>query len=111
MVHGIALVVTAVFSITGVLAAARKSMDLFSVTVIGIVTALGGGTIRDVLMDAPVFWLHRTVYLCVALGAAVATFWGARLFQSTYRLWTPRCSHSLETSGALVVNLRNKVKL
>ncbi|MEO0533516.1 MAG: trimeric intracellular cation channel family protein [Cyanobacteria bacterium P01_A01_bin.123] len=86
LTYSVSLLMTAVFSITGVLAAARKSMDLFSIIVIGMVTALGGGTVRDILMDTPVFWLHKTVYLWVALGAAIATFWGARLFNSTYRL-------------------------
>lgn len=86
LTYSISLLMTAVFSITGVLAAARKSMDLFSIIVIGVVTALGGGTVRDILMDTPVFWLHKTVYLWVALGAAIATFLGAQLFHSTYRL-------------------------
>lgn len=86
LTYSVSLLMTAVFSITGVLAAARKSMDLFSIIVIGIVTALGGGTVRDILMDTPVFWLHRTVYLWVALGAAIVTFWATRLLHGTYRL-------------------------
>ncbi|MGP1375408.1 MAG: trimeric intracellular cation channel family protein [Almyronema sp.] len=86
LTYSIGLLATAVFSITGVLAAARREMDIFSIVVIGVVTALGGGTIRDMLMDAPVFWLRNTLYLWIAIAAALLTFFGARLFHTTYRL-------------------------
>ncbi len=52
----------AVFAITGVLAAARQDMDLLSLIVIGVVTAIGGGTLRDLMLDAPVFWLEDVNY-------------------------------------------------
>lgn len=64
----------AVFAVSGALAAGRKSMDVFGVMVISIVTAIGGGTIRDVLLDnRPVFWLDDTNYLLVILAAASLT--------------------------------------
>jgi uncharacterized membrane protein YeiH len=50
-------------------------MDIFGVAVLGLVTALGGGTLRDMILDVgPVFWVYQPVYLAVAVGAAVATF-------------------------------------
>ena len=58
---------TAIFAITGALAAGRKRMDVFGVVVLGCVTALGGGTLRDVILgNYPVFWISDTAYLKVA---------------------------------------------
>lgn len=67
----------AVFAITGALMAGRKSMDLFGVLVIAIVTSLGGGTLRDVILDHhPVSWIGNDLYILVATLAAIGTvFW------------------------------------
>ena len=74
----------AVFAVTGVLAAARQNMDVLSFVIIGMVTAIGGGTLRDLVLNRPVFWLHDTSFLYVASGAAVATFFFERYFRATY---------------------------
>ncbi|MDP2240653.1 MAG: trimeric intracellular cation channel family protein [Burkholderiales bacterium] len=64
----------AVFAISGALVAARKHMDPFGVIVIAVVTAIGGGTLRDVLLDRhPIFWFENTAYLVVIIAAAVFT--------------------------------------
>ncbi len=64
----------AVFAVSGALAALRARMDLLGVLVIAAVTAVGGGTTRDVLLDRhPVFWIDDPTYLAVILAAAVAT--------------------------------------
>jgi uncharacterized membrane protein YeiH len=79
VIHLLDLIGTAVFAITGALAAGRKQMDIFGVVVLGCVTALGGGTLRDVILGIyPVFWISDTAYLGVAVTAAVATFVSAR---------------------------------
>lgn len=66
---------TAVFATSGALAAGRRGMDLFGVLVVAGVTALGGGTVRDLLLDRhPVFWIDDLAYLVVAIAAAGATF-------------------------------------
>ncbi len=63
-----------VFAISGALAALRKEMDLLGVLVIAAVTALGGGTVRDLLLDRhPVVWVTEPGYLYMALVAAIAT--------------------------------------
>ncbi|TVP58951.1 MAG: trimeric intracellular cation channel family protein [Gemmatimonadales bacterium] len=63
-----------VFAISGALAALRKEMDLLGVLVIAAVTALGGGTVRDLLLDRhPVVWVTEPGYLYMALAAAIAT--------------------------------------
>lgn len=76
---------TAVFAVTGVLAAARQNMDIMSFVIIGVVTAIGGGTLRDQMLDVPVFWLADANYLYVAVGAALATFFFERRFRATLR--------------------------
>lgn len=78
-IHLLDLVGTVVFAITGALAAGRKRMDIFGVVVLGCVTALGGGTLRDVILGIrPVFWISDTYYLAVAAIAAIGTFVLAR---------------------------------
>ncbi|MDX1394405.1 MAG: trimeric intracellular cation channel family protein [Gemmatimonadota bacterium] len=63
-----------VFAVSGALAAARKRLDLLGIVVIATVTAIGGGTTRDLLLDRhPVFWIDDTLYLVVIAGAAVLT--------------------------------------
>lgn len=75
MMYILDLVGTAIFAITGAFAAGRKRMDIFGVVVLGYVTALGGGTLRDVILgNHPVFWISDTNYLTVAAIAAIGTF-------------------------------------
>jgi len=64
-----------VCAITAVLAAEGKRMDLFGVIVLALVTAVGGGTIRDLCLGVrPLFWIAQPLHLWTALIAAVATF-------------------------------------
>ena len=67
----------AVFAASGALAAGRRSLDPVGVLVLAMVTATGGGTLRDVLMDRhPIFWIADPSYLWVsALAAAVTWVW------------------------------------
>lgn len=62
----------AVFAISGALTAGRKGMDLFGIMVVAIVTAVGGGTLRDVLLDRQPFWISDPMYLLAILTAAAA---------------------------------------
>lgn len=75
------LVGVGVFAVSGALAAGRKSLDLLGVVVIAVVTAVGGGTLRDVLLDRhPIFWIADPLYVIVIAGAALATVaWTRRL--------------------------------
>ena len=68
-----------VFAVTGALAAGRKRMDLFGVLLLATVTAVGGGTTRDLLLGVqPVFWVSEPAYLVVIMGAALLTVATAR---------------------------------
>lgn len=63
-----------VFAVSGAIVAARKRFDLLGIAVIATVTAIGGGTIRDVLLNRhPVFWIKDTTYLVVIFGATAMT--------------------------------------
>lgn len=61
-----------------VLDARRKEYDLFGVMIIAFCAALGGGTLRDTLLDRPVFWVVDSSYLLVTWAGALATFFLAR---------------------------------
>lgn len=64
-----------VFAVTGALAAQGKRLDILGVVVLAIVTALGGGTIRDITLDLhPVSWVANTSYLWAAMVSAVGAF-------------------------------------
>lgn len=68
-------------AVSGVLAAAGRRLDLFGVVVLALVTAFGGGTLRDVVLgDLPVFWIRDTNYLYTVIVAAVFAFFAARRF-------------------------------
>jgi len=65
----------AVFAVTGALAAQGKRLDILGVVVLAIVTSLGGGTIRDITLDAhPIGWIVDTSYLWTAIVSAVGAF-------------------------------------
>ena len=69
----------AVFGATGALAAARRKHDIVTFGFFAAVTGVGGGTLRDLLIGAPVFWVGRPQYVVVCLGAALAVWifgWG-----------------------------------
>ena len=79
MTYWFELLGVAVFAATGCIAGGRKRMDLLGVLVVGMVTALGGGTVRDLVLDVPVVWVSNNTYLFVAGGAALVTFCWVRL--------------------------------
>lgn len=63
-----------VFALSGGLAAVRLRLDMFGVIVISFMPAIGGGTLRDLLLDVPVFWLKCEIYLFVSITAGLAAF-------------------------------------
>ncbi|WP_372762469.1 trimeric intracellular cation channel family protein [Pseudoalteromonas sp.] len=71
--HWFDLIGVAVFAISGTLVAYEKKMDGFGVVVLATVTAIGGGTVRDVILNVPVFWLHDQSYFAAILAAVLLT--------------------------------------
>jgi uncharacterized membrane protein YeiH len=72
----------AVCALSGVLAARGKQLDLFGVLVLAVVTAFGGGTVRDLLVgDVPVAWLRSPLFLYTALATGLVAFFVCRFWQ------------------------------
>ncbi|CUH66279.1 putative membrane protein [Thalassovita gelatinovora] len=78
-----------VFALTGALAASRAQLDLVGFVFIASLTALGGGTLRDMLLDRTPLWIDQPGFVGVAALAAVVVFFTAHLLESRYRalLW------------------------
>ncbi|GGO81681.1 membrane protein [Marinobacterium nitratireducens] len=76
----------AVFAISGALDAARHKMDLLGFMLIGTVTGIGGGTVRDLLLgQLPVFWIREPIWVSVCLLASFATYFIAPRLSSRSR--------------------------
>ncbi|WP_460451715.1 trimeric intracellular cation channel family protein [Alsobacter sp. SYSU BS001988] len=76
-----------VFAISGALVGSRKQMDIVGFALMGTVTGVGGGSIRDVLLGtSPVFWVQEPAYLVVCVLVSASVFFAAHLPQSRYRL-------------------------
>ena len=82
-----------VFAVSGALVAARKRLDFVGACFFALITATGGGTLRDILIGAPIFWMHNPVpvMLCVAIAAAT---WVIPL-----RLWPERALEWFDAAG------------
>jgi uncharacterized membrane protein YeiH len=76
-----------VFAVSGALAAVRNGMDLFGIIVLAMMPAVGGGTIRDLILDQPVFWVEGTQAIWIALSAALVTFIFARFMEGRRLVW------------------------
>jgi len=75
LLYALDLVGTAAFAASGAWAGIRRRMDVFGVMVLGLVTAIGGGTLRDMLLgDNPPFCFKNEIYLYLALGVSLSTF-------------------------------------
>ncbi len=75
-----------VFAITGALVASRKQMDVVAFMWLGVVTGIGGGTVRDLLLGVPVFWVRDPSPVIACLVASVVVHFTAHLVLSRYRL-------------------------
>lgn len=77
----------AVFAVTGALTASRKQMDIVGFALLATVTAIGGGTVRDLVLGAqPVFWVRDPIYVGICIAVAVVVFFTAHIPESRYRL-------------------------
>lgn len=76
LLYTLDLIGVAVFAFSGVLSARTMKLDLFGVIVVAIITAIGGGTVRDTLLGrTPVFWMQDDAYLFVAISTAIVSFY------------------------------------
>ena len=77
--YWITLLAVVVSSASGVLKAGFKQFDLFGVIIIAITTGLGGGSLRDMLLDREVFWIQDQIFFIASLGSAIFIFITARI--------------------------------
>ena len=85
--YWITLVAVIVSSASGVLIAGFKKFDLFGVIIIAIATGLGGGSLRDMLLDREVFWIHNQEFFIASFGSAIIIFITARLMVISHRFF------------------------
>src|SRR3712207_5609805 len=72
----------AVFALSGALLAAAKRQTLVTFIFFGVVTGVGGGTVRDLLIGAPVFWIRENAILLICIVAALAAWFAPRRWLS-----------------------------
>jgi len=107
-----------IFALTGALVASRAQLDLVGFAFMACLTAVGGGTVRDLLLDRhPVFWVGQPDYILIAVAASVLVFFTAHLVESRYNwlVWLDSfalsvavaagtgAALSLDQSGVIVV--------
>jgi uncharacterized membrane protein YeiH len=80
------LAAAGVFALTGALVASRKEMDLLGFLWLGVITGIGGGTLRDLLLGLPVFWVGDATPVALCLAVAGLAHFTAHRVSSRYRL-------------------------
>jgi uncharacterized membrane protein YeiH len=93
-----------VFAVSGALVASRKSLDVMAFMWFAVLTGIGGGTVRDLILNVPVFWVQHPVYVSACLVTAVAMHFVAPLVESRYRtlLWFDAFGLALVTVAGTV---------
>lgn len=76
----------AVFAATGALSASRKELDIVGFAFLAGITGIGGGTLRDVILNVPVFWVGNHVYVLICVAMAALVFFTAHMVESRWRL-------------------------
>lgn len=97
-----------VFALTGALTASRAQLDIIGFVFLASLTAVGGGTIRDLLLDRnPIFWIEDPRYILIASLAAALVFVTAHRFESRLRLilWLDALALSVAVSAGVGVAL------
>jgi uncharacterized membrane protein YeiH len=77
------------FAATGALAASRKQLDIIGFLFLAAMTGIGGGTVRDLVLGVPVFWVVQPAFILACAVTAVVIYFSAHLVESRYRwlLW------------------------
>ena len=93
-----------VFAVSGALVASRKGLDVMGFMWFAVITGVGGGTVRDLILDVPVFWVQNPAHVSACLGTAVVMHFVAPLVESRYRtlLWFDAFGLALVTVAGTV---------
>lgn len=110
LLPSIELLATLAFALSGIMAAARKRMDVVGVCVVGFLAAFGGGTLRDILLDQrPFFWVENEIVLWAVLVLSIfsITFMRQRHFQLTEKTlqWPDTLGLGLFTASGVAQSL------
>jgi uncharacterized membrane protein YeiH len=104
VVHFFDVLAAIVFAVSGSLVASRKGLDLMAFMWFGVITGIGGGTVRDLILGVPVFWVENPAYVSACLVTAVAMHFVAPLVESRYTavLWFDAFGLALVTIAGTV---------
>lgn len=99
LVHFFDIVAAVVFAVSGALVASRKRLDVMGFIWFAIITGVGGGTVRDLILDVPVFWVRNPAHVSACLVTAIVMHFLAPLVESRYKtlLWFDACGLALVT--------------
>ncbi len=82
--YSIGTLATFAFAATAVLAISDRDIDVFGAFCLGILTAVGGGTVRDLILDVPVFWSVDQSYIWIALFGSILTYISTSFFKQKF---------------------------
>jgi uncharacterized membrane protein YeiH len=104
LLHTFDILAAVVFAVSGSLVASRKNLDVMGFMWLAVITGVGGGTVRDVILNVPVFWVQSPAYVAVCLATAVVMHFVAPLVESRYRtlLWFDAFGLALVTVAGTV---------
>jgi uncharacterized membrane protein YeiH len=104
LVHFFDVLAAVVFAVSGAFVASRKGLDVMGFMWLAVITGVGGGTVRDLILDVPVFWVQNPVYVAACLVAAVVTHFVAPLVESRQKtlLWFDAFGLALVTIAGTV---------
>src|SRR5512134_2843202 len=104
LVYFFDILAAVVFAVSGALVASRKGMEVMGFMWLAVSTGVGGGTVRDLILDVPVFWVQNPVHVSACLVTAVVMHFVAPRVESRYRtlLWFDAFGLALVTVAGTV---------
>ncbi len=104
LVHVFDILAAVVFAVSGSLVASRKNLDVMAFMWFAVITGVGGGTVRDLILNVPVFWVQNPAHVSACLATAVLMHFVAPLVESRYRtlLWFDAFGLALVTVAGTV---------
>ena len=104
LVHFFDVLAAVVFAVSGALVASRKGLDVIAFMWLAVITGVGGGTVRDLILGVPVFWVQNPAYIAACLVTAVVMHFVAPLVESRYKalLWFDAFGLALVTVAGTV---------
>jgi uncharacterized membrane protein YeiH len=104
LVHLFDILAAVVFAVSGALVASRQRLDVVAFMWFAVITGVGGGTVRDLILNVPVFWVQNPVHVAACLVTAVVMHFLAPLVESRFRtlLWFDAFGLALVTVAGTV---------